>query len=186
MNVELLSKSRIGRFFLRGLAKAMESRFRYRFWGPVKILEGAGIRPGQTVLEIGCGTGYFTLPAAKLIGDDGHLVAIDILSESVELVAIKIREANLKNVEVAKRDAMNTGLDSQCFDLILLFGVIPAPMIPLDKLLSEIHRLLKADGILAVWPHLPGWLPKAILKSGLFTFDGRHNGVNKFKRCAFQ
>jgi ubiquinone/menaquinone biosynthesis C-methylase UbiE len=37
-------------------------------------------QPGQTVLEVGCGTEFFTIPAAKLIGDEGCLVAMDALS----------------------------------------------------------------------------------------------------------
>jgi demethylmenaquinone methyltransferase/2-methoxy-6-polyprenyl-1,4-benzoquinol methylase len=49
----------------------MESRLRYRFSGPMKILRGADIQPGQTVLEVGCGTGFHTVSAAQLIGDQG-------------------------------------------------------------------------------------------------------------------
>ena len=64
----------------------------------------------------------------------------------------------------------------------MLFGVIPAPMIPLNSLLTELHRVLKEGGCLAVWPHIPGWLPEAILKSGLFSFTDKRMGVNNFKR----
>ena len=49
----------------------------------MKILRGADILPGQIVLEVGCGTGYFTLPAARLVGKQGCLVAMDVLSDSV-------------------------------------------------------------------------------------------------------
>lgn len=161
----------------------MESRFRYRFFGPAKILEGAGILPGQTVLEIGCGTGYFTLPAARLIGEKGSLVAMDILQDAVDLVTRKVQNANLTNVRVIKGDAMNTGLDSGNFDVVLLFGVIPAPMIPLSKLLPELHRLIKEEGNLAVWPPVPGWLPNSILKSRLFDLSRKQNGVYIFGRC---
>ena len=49
----------------------MGSRLRKWLMNPVKTLKGADLRPGQTVLEVGCGTGFFTMPAAKMIGDDG-------------------------------------------------------------------------------------------------------------------
>ena len=78
----------------------MESRFRYRFFGPMITLRGADIQPGQTVLEVGCGTGFYTVPAAQLIGDLGCLVAMDVLPESIERVSKRVQSANLKNVRV--------------------------------------------------------------------------------------
>ena len=183
MDTETLVKTKTGKLFAKVLAAGMESRFRYRFFGPLNILKGADLLPGQTVLELGCGTGYFTIPAARLIGDQGHLVAMDVLSESVELVSRKVQAMNLKNVRVIKGNAMDTGLDAESFHTILLFGVIPAPMLPLDRLLPELHRVLKPEGTLAVWPPVPGWLPGSVLKSGLFSLSSKRNGVHNFKQC---
>ena len=183
MDTETLVKTKTGKMFAKVLAAGMESRFRYRFFGPENILKGADFLPGQTVLEVGCGTGYFTITAARLIGDQGHLVAMDVVPESVELVSKKVQAANLKNVRVIKGDARDTGLDAESFHTILLFGVIPAPMLPLNRLLPEMYRVLKPEGTLAVWPPVPGWLPGSILKSGLFSFISKRNGVHNFKRC---
>jgi ubiquinone/menaquinone biosynthesis C-methylase UbiE len=181
MDTKTIAKSSIGKLFIKALGAGMESRFRYRFFGSMNILRGADILPGQTVLEVGCGTGYFTLPAARLIGEQGCLVAMDVLPESVELVSKKVQTANLKNVRVVKGDALDTGLDTESFDAVLLFGVIPAPMLPLPRLLPEMHRVLKVEGTLAVWPPIPGWLPQSILESGLFTHISKRNGVHNFK-----
>jgi len=174
-------KSGLGRSMIRILGSVMESPLRYHFWGPEKILTGADLWPGQTVLELGCGTGYFTVPAARLIGNQGSLVAMDILPEAVELVAGKVYAAGLVNVRVVEGDALNTGLEAGSFDLVLLFGVIPAPMIPVPKLILELHRVLKETGTLAVWPPVPGWLPQAILQTGLFTLAGKRIGVQNFR-----
>jgi len=183
MDIETFSKSNFGKLFVKILAAGMESRFRYRFFPPLNILKGADIVPGQIVLEIGCGTGYFTIPAAQLIGDRGSLTSMDVLQESVDLVSRKVQKANLTNVRVVKGNAMDTRLDAESFHTVLLFGVIPAPMLPLNRFLPEIHRVLKAEGCLAVWPPVPGWLPQAILQSGLFTLTSKRNGVSNFKRC---
>jgi ubiquinone/menaquinone biosynthesis C-methylase UbiE len=183
VDTEMLVKSKTGKLFAKVLATGMESRFRYRFFGPENILKGADLLPGQTVLEKGCGTGYFTIPATRLIGDQGQLVAMDIVPESVELVTKKVRTADLKNVRVVKGNALETHLDAESFNVALLFGVIPAPMLPLNRLLPEIHRILKLEGTLAVWPPVPGWLPGSILKFGLFSFSSKRNGVHNFKRC---
>jgi demethylmenaquinone methyltransferase/2-methoxy-6-polyprenyl-1,4-benzoquinol methylase len=180
MNTEAIANSKAGQLFIRILAAAMESRFRYRFFGPLQILQGADIHPGQTVLEVGCGTGFFTVLAAQFIGDQGRLAAIDVLPESIETVSEKVQTANMKNVRVVKGDAMNTMLDAESMDAVLLFGVIPAPMLPLNRLLPEMHRILKPGATLAGWP--PSWMRQSILRSGLFTYAFKRNGVLNFKR----
>jgi demethylmenaquinone methyltransferase/2-methoxy-6-polyprenyl-1,4-benzoquinol methylase len=152
----------------------------------VKTLRGADIQPGQTVLEVGCGTGFFTIPAARGIGDQGCLVAMDVLSDYVERVSKKVAAADLKNVRVLKRDALDTGLDTESIDTALLFGVIPFPALPLNRLLPEMHRILKPEGTLAVWlfpPVVHSWVPKSILRSGLFTYVRKRNGVYNYRRC---
>jgi SAM-dependent methyltransferase len=182
MNTEALAGTTIGKLFVKLLGAAMESRFRYRFFGPENILRGVDRLHGNAVLEIGCGTGFFTIPAARMIGNHGRLVAMDILAESVELVSGKVTAAQLENVRVLKGDALKTNLESGSIDTVLLFGVIPAPMVPLIPLLAEMHRVLKPEGSLAVWPPVPGWLPGSILKSGLFGPASKRNGVYNFKR----
>ena len=183
MNTETFAGTKFGHLFVKVLAAGMESRFRHRFFPPEKIMQGVDMSPGQTVLEVGCGTGFFTIPAAVMIGEQGRLVAMDILAESVAYVAGKVRVAELKNVQVIKGDALQTDLDSAGFDTVLLFGVIPAPMLPLNRLLAELHRVLKPEGNLAVWPPVPGWLPQSVLKTELFSLTGKRNNVYNFKRC---
>jgi demethylmenaquinone methyltransferase/2-methoxy-6-polyprenyl-1,4-benzoquinol methylase len=162
----------------------MESRFRRWLFDPIKTLQGADIQPGQTVLEVGCGTGFFTVPAARRIGDQGCLVAMDVLSEFVERTSRKVQAADLTNVRVVKRDALDTGLDPETIDTVLLFGVIPFPALPLSRLLPEMHRVLKPEGTLAVWLFpISGWIPRSILRSGLFLYSGKRNGVYRYSRC---
>jgi SAM-dependent methyltransferase len=182
MNLESFAESYIGAKVVRLLASAMESGFRYRFFGPDHILHGIEDLRGRAVLEVGCGTGFFTVPAARLIGDQGHLTSIDLLSQSVELVRGKVRAQKLSNVQVLKGDARHTGLATESFDTVILFGVIPAPMLPLAELLPEMHRLLKPGGSLAVWPHVPLWLPQSIVRTGLFKLKGTRHGVHSFLR----
>jgi demethylmenaquinone methyltransferase/2-methoxy-6-polyprenyl-1,4-benzoquinol methylase len=162
----------------------MGSEFRQWLFDPAKTLQGADIRPGQTVLEVGCGTGFFTVPAAQLSGDQGCLLAMDVMAGYVEQVSEKVRDAGLNNVRVLKRDALETGLDSASIDTVLLFGVVPFPSLPLNRLLPEMHRVLKLDGSLAVWLFpVSGWVPKSIVRSGLFIYMDKRNGVYNYRRC---
>ena len=176
MNTETLSRTLIGRVFIKVLASGMESRFRYKHYPPEKILKSVPDMNGLKVLEIGCGTGFYTIPIARLIGDNGSLTSIDILQESVDLVRKKTESAGLKNVNILKRDVINTDLPSGSFDQVILFGVLPAPMLSLNKVLSEISRLLKPEGVLSIWPSIPG-LQRSVRKSGIFLIKDRKNGV---------
>ena len=180
MNIEEFAKTKIGQFVIKIMASLMESRFRYRFFEPMKIIQGADIGADEKVLEIGCGTGYFTIPMARFLGDYGSLTAIDILPKSIETITKKVQIANLRNVHVFKGDALNTQIDSESMDVIILFGVIPAPMLPMTKLLPEMHRILKLGGRISVWP--PIGVHKSVLKSQLFTFSGKRKNVLTYKR----
>ncbi len=184
MNTEDLGNSKILNLLFKPAGVMMESRLRHWLMNPMKTLRGAGIQPGQTVLEVGCGTGFFTMPAAQLIGDQGCLVAMDVLSKYTEHVSKKVQAADLKNVRVVKRDALDTGLDAASIYTVLLFGVIPFPSLPLNRLLPEMHRVIKPEGSLAVWLFpVSGRVPKSILQSGLFTYVSKRNGVYNYRRC---
>jgi ubiquinone/menaquinone biosynthesis C-methylase UbiE len=178
---EGLAKSPIGQIFIRFMAAIMESRFRYKLFGPTKILQGAGIRPGLKVLEIGCGTGFFTITAARMLGEQGRLTAMDMLPMSVEVVTKKVQAAGLSNVQVIKGDALDTKLEKECFDEVIVFGVIPAPMLPMEKLLVEMHRTLRPGGVMAVWP--PSWVHQSIVRSGWFKYIGKQNNVSIYQRA---
>ena len=104
------------------------------------------------------------------------------------MMGSKLRQslADLKNVHLLKRDALNTGLDTASIDKVLLFGVIPFPLLPLNRLLPEMYRLLKPEGTMGVWlfpPVVHFWVPKSIPRFGLFTYMNKRNGVYNYKRC---
>ncbi len=184
MDAKKLGKIRFLNRFFSLAGKIMESRLRRWLMPPERTLRGAGLEPGQTVLEAGCGTGFFTLDAAEMIGETGNLIALDPLNDFVERVKEKVAKAGLGNVEVMRRDALETGLEMASVDVALLFGVLPFPTLPLDRLLPEMHRVLKAGGRLAVWQFpAPTGVPKAIARSGLFDALGKKNGVYTFRRC---
>ncbi len=190
MSAEDLGKSKFVNMLLKPAGSAMESRLRHLLQDPEKILRGADLQPGQTVLEVGSGTGFFTLPAARMIGNHGRLIAMDPLAAYVERLNEKLIAAGLPNVRVFRRDALRTQLDAACIDKVLLFGVLPLiPLrhpftaLPLNRLLPEMHRVLKPEGTLAVWMFpIAGLVPISIRRSGLFTYLHKRNGVHNYRR----
>lgn len=183
MRTEELGKSAVLNLLFKPAGWAMESPLRRLLHDPVRILQGAGVQAGETVLEVGSGTGFFTIPAARLIGDQGRLIAMEPLADYVARLVDKTRAAGLGNVEVVRRDALDTKLQQQSVDRVLLFGAVPTPSLPLHQLLPEMHRVLKRDGVMAVW-QLPfaAWVPHTIESSGFFDALGRRNGVYNYRR----
>lgn len=181
MDALKLGKSRLINLLVKLPGINMESRLRLSIHDPERLLGGADIATGQTVLEVGCGTGFFSLSAARIIGDTGHLICLDPVSGYVERVTEKMMVAGLSNVEVLRRDALETGLESESVDTALLYGVLPFPTLPLDRLLPEMYRVLKPEGMLAVWLFPVSFgVPEKILASGLFRDNGKINGVFRF------
>ena len=115
---------------------------------PYKALNAAGLKTGQRVLEVGCGPGFFTIPAAKIVGENGSVCALDISPAAVKHVRRKIKKEGMTTVKIILADAAKTGLPDQSFDLVFLFGFAHAGG-NLGNILAEAHRLLKPAGILS-------------------------------------
>lgn len=185
MKTEDLGNSKLLNLIFKPAGILMGSKLRKWLMDPVKTLQIADVQPAQKILEVGCGTGFFTIPAAKMIGEKGSLIAMDASSGYLKVVAKKVKKANLINVSIVQRDALDTGLETASIDKVLLFDVIPFPLLPLDKLLPEIHRVLKTDATMAVWlfpPLVHSWVPKAILQSNLFDLINRQKSLYNYKR----
>jgi ubiquinone/menaquinone biosynthesis C-methylase UbiE len=119
--------SRTARFLFKLIAPVMESPLRRRFFDPNRTLKGAGICSGQQVLEVGCGTGFFTIPAAALVGDEGCVYAV-------------------------------------------------------NRLVPEMHRVLRPGGAMAVWTTFPWWSPASLTRGRLFAYIGKKSGVHNFRK----
>ena len=185
MKTEDLGNSKLLNLFFKPAGFLMGCRFRKWLMNPVKKLAIAGIQPGQAILEVGCGTGFFTIPAAQMVGDQGCIIAMDASYGFLKEVEKKVQKVNLKNVRIIQRDALSTGLEDESIDKVLLFGVIPFPLLPLDKLLPEMYRVLKHGATMSVWrfpPIIHDWVPNIIIQSNLFEQINEQNNVYNYGR----
>ena len=137
------------------------------FRDPYKVLHAAGLRAGQSVLEVGCGPGFFTVPAGRITGEDGRVVAIDVNPLAVDRVQEKIDESGARNVEVRLANADQTGLEDAAFDLVFLFG-LARPIGDMRSIWTELDRLLKPGGMVSVEGRLepPGDLFEPVAREG--------------------
>jgi ubiquinone/menaquinone biosynthesis C-methylase UbiE len=155
---------------------------------PFKVLTTMGIQKGLDILEVGCGPGFFTIPAAN-IAEEGNIYALDIHPLMIETVEDKVRKHRLDNVKTINSSASNTGLNNESIDLIFCIDVL-SDITDIESTFQEMHRILKSDGIVSVFePHTkfePGtWKPEKSIKkltdTGLFSLYERDNRILKFK-----
>ena len=112
---------------------------------PEQTLRDAGVAPGQTVVDLGCGAGYFTLPAAALVGPRGTVYGVDSQPEMVEACRRRAAEAGAPHVQVIRSDAVRVPLPDAIADLVLIAWVLHEVQ---DRVafLREARRLLKPGG----------------------------------------
>ena len=126
----------------------------------------AGVEPGIRLLDVACGTGLVTLPAARLAGSNGRVVAIDLAPDMISSVTRRARRENLETVEAHEMDAEDMQFDDGSFDAVTCAcGLMFVPDAP--RALREIRRVLRPGGriAVAVWDE-PG-------KSSFLTLAGR-------------
>ena len=128
-----------------------------RFWveAPHPLITRARLReilepePGERVLEIGPGTGYYTLELAAWVGEQGAIEVLDIQQEMLDHTVRAARERGLWNVNPTRGEAQELGWDDDSFDaaiLITVLGEIPDQ----DAALRQITRVLRPGGRLIV------------------------------------
>ena len=116
---------------------------------PYRLLKAAGLKPGQKALEVGCGPGFFTIPAAKIIGGKGVVYALDNHPLAIKRVQGKVRKERIENVETILADAAETGLPDKSIDIAFLFGFVHHTA-GMESIFSELHRVLRPEGTLSV------------------------------------
>ncbi|MCX4471360.1 methyltransferase domain-containing protein [Micromonospora sp. NBC_01655] len=121
------------------------------FFGPfgAELVRRAGIRPGERVLDVGCGRGAVLFPAAEATGPTGHVTGIDLAPAMVTLTAEDVARAGLTHVDVRLGDAQRPDFPPGGFDVVLaglVVFLLPEP----GQALGTYRRLLRPASRLAI------------------------------------
>jgi ubiquinone/menaquinone biosynthesis C-methylase UbiE len=116
---------------------------------PKRTLRHLGVGSGDIVIDIGAGSGYFSLPAAELVGSGGRVYAVDVAPEAVALIARKARDRGISGLETVLSSGAETGLPPATGSFALMYTVLHEVG---DKLgmLRSIHAALKTGGRIAI------------------------------------
>jgi ubiquinone/menaquinone biosynthesis C-methylase UbiE len=128
-----------------------------RFWveAPHPIISRERLRsvlrpaPGERLLEIGVGTGYYSLELAEWIRPDGTLELFDLQREFLDHTMRSASARGLDNLVATEGDATDLPYEDGSIDAVILTAVLGEIPDPADAL-REIHRVLRPSGRLVV------------------------------------
>ena len=125
----------------------------HTFLNPEYILKKVGLISGQWVADLGCGGGYFVLPAARIVGDDGRVYGVDVLKTALSSVGSKARLFGLTNIHLVWANVEifggSKGIHDESVDMVLLTQLLSQSKKRKD-IFKETDRILKKGGQLVV------------------------------------
>ncbi|MCX6226077.1 MAG: methyltransferase domain-containing protein, partial [Bacteroidia bacterium] len=130
------------------LAGSLDNSWRQWLQNPRKILQPF-IKEGMTVLDLGCGPGFFTLEIAKIVGSSGKVIAADLQEGMLAMVARKAGGTSLeKRIEIHQCQENKIGI-TEMVDFILAFWMIHEVNDP-EKLIEELTTIIQPGGTLLI------------------------------------
>jgi len=122
-----------------------------KFLNPNEIVAQTGLMQGQTVADLGCGSGFYILPAAQMVGGGGLVYAVDVVESKLAATVSISSQFGLKNVKIVQADLAKPllGIPANSCDLVI-GGNIFHEISPVEALIKNIYKILKSPGRLAV------------------------------------
>jgi ubiquinone/menaquinone biosynthesis C-methylase UbiE len=120
---------------------------RRRWQNPEAILSSVGLKRGYTFVDVGCGTGFFALPAAKIVGIEGKVYAIDVDAEAIDMLNKEVTKQSLENVTAIIGEAEEIVVCKGCAD-VTFFGIVLHDFHDPNRVLSNAKLMLKPTGLL--------------------------------------
>ena len=118
------------------------TRGRYRAMPPVKTLRALGLKRGMSFLDIGCGPGYFAIPACGVVGKYGRVLACDVSPVMIAELRAGARERGRANLTAKRNPVSRIPFPDACADFALIAFVLHG-VADIHPLLAESRRAMK-------------------------------------------
>jgi ubiquinone/menaquinone biosynthesis C-methylase UbiE len=116
-----------------------------KLYHPEINLESLGLRAGMVFMDIGCGSGFFTIPAAQIVGEQGKVYAVDTDASAINRLKREAAEKGLKNVTATVGAAEETVFCVACADIVF-YSIVLHDFRDPAKVLQNAKRMIKPDG----------------------------------------
>jgi len=103
------------------------------------------LKPGFTLIDVGCGNGFFALPAARLVGEKGKVYGLDANAEAIGMLKKTAMNEGLRNLNLRVGVAEEIVLCDSCADIVF-FGIVLHDFKDASRVLSNAKRMLKSTG----------------------------------------
>ncbi|OGO20845.1 MAG: hypothetical protein A2Z15_01370 [Chloroflexi bacterium RBG_16_50_11] len=118
---------------------------RRKWQDPEAILSGIGLKAGLTFADIGCGGGFFALPAARIVGNKGKIYGLDANPASIAALKEQAEREGLKNLYLTSGRAEDTIICERCADIVF-FGMALHDFQDPSKVLQNARNIIKPAG----------------------------------------
>jgi ubiquinone/menaquinone biosynthesis C-methylase UbiE len=90
-----------------------------------EVIADIGVKVGKAVLDFGCGSGICTISAAKLVGADGRVYALDVSTESLDRIEKMAKQEGLENIfRIDAPPEVSVALEDETIDIMLMIDVL--------------------------------------------------------------
>ena len=124
------------------------------FINPEETVANWRIKKGETIADLGCGSGYFTIPLAAQTGEEGKVYAVDLIENLLEVVKSRAYLEKLNNISIIradleKKNALESKIRTGECQLVLIANLLYTAK-KISSILREAKRILAKDGKIIV------------------------------------